>query len=268
MIHKAAIIHPKAEIGKNVSIGPYSVIEEDVVINDDVKIDSNVVIKKWTTIGQDCVVYSGAVLGNIAQDKKFQGERSYLTIGKNNIIREYVTMHRGNNAEGTTMVGDGNFFMVGAHVAHNCEIGNEVVVSNFASIAGHVIVEDKSFISGSVVVHQFVRIGTLSMIGGNSKVVQDVPPYILVDGHPARTYSLNSVGLLRAGISEDSRKKLKRAYRLIFRSGISISKALRKIEEDIKNDNYVNHLIQFVQNSERGICRGQEIQGNGNFDDL
>lgn len=268
MIHQTAIIHPKAEIGKNVSIGPYSVIEEDVVIHNNVKIDSHVVIKRWTTIGEDCVVHSGAVLGNTAQDKKFRDERSYLIVGKNNIIREYVTMHRGNNAEGKTLIGDNNFFMVGAHIAHNCEIGNEVIIANYVSIAGHVAIEDKAFISGSVVVHQFVRIGAISIIGGNSKVVQDVPPYILVDGHPAKAYSLNSVGLSRAGVPEDSKKKLKGAYKLIFRSGFSTSKALQKIKEDIEKDSYVNYLVEFIQNSERGVCRGQENQGNIDFDNL
>lgn len=268
MIHQTAIIHSKVEIGKNVSIGPYSVIEEDVIIHDNVKIDSHVVIKRWTTIGEGCLIHPGAVLGDTAQDKKFQGERSYLIVGRSNIIREYVTMHRGNNAEGKTLIGDNNFFMVGAHIAHNCEVGNEVIIANYVSIAGHVVIEDRAFISGSVVVHQFVRIGTLSIIGGNSKVVQDVPPYILVDGHPAKAFSLNSVGLSRAGIPEDSKKRLKGAYKLIFRSGVSTSKALQKIKEDIEKDSYVNHLVEFIQNSERGVCSGQESQGNNDFEDL
>ncbi|MBU0900200.1 acyl-ACP--UDP-N-acetylglucosamine O-acyltransferase [bacterium] len=268
MIHSTAIIHSKAEIGKNVSIGPYSIIEEEVIIGNNVQIDSHVVIKKWTSIGEDCILFMGAVLGNSAQDKKYDGQCSYLTIGKGNVFREYVTVHRGNKAEGYTKIGDHNYFMVNSHIAHNCEIGNEITIANGSNIAGHVIIEDRAFISGLVVVHQFVRIGRLSIIGGNSKVVQDVPPYLLVDGHPAKAYGLNSVGLLRAKIPEDSKIKLKKSYKLLYRSEYSISKALQKIKEEIEKDDYVDHLVQFIESSERGICRGVEVIKSDSFEDL
>lgn len=206
-IHPTAVIHPHAKIGKNVQIGPYAVIDENVEIGDGTKIMPHAVITGWTGIGQDCIVYPGAVIGSEPQDLKFKGEKSYTFIGNRTTIRECATIHRGCGEESETRIGNDCLLMAYTHVAHNCNVGNNVIMANSAMIAGHVVVEDKVVIGGITGVHQFVRIGRNAMIGGASKLVQDVVPYTIVDGHPAKVSGLNNVGISRAGISIESRDR-------------------------------------------------------------
>ncbi|MDI6703981.1 MAG: acyl-ACP--UDP-N-acetylglucosamine O-acyltransferase [bacterium] len=259
-IHKTAIINPKAELADDVEVGAYVIIEENVKIGKGTKIGAHTYITGWTEIGENCQIHMGVILGNEPQVAGYKGERSYVLIGDNNIIREYVTIHRAMEEDGVTKIGNDNFIMANVHIAHNCIIGNNVTITNFAGLTGHIEVEDDAVISGLVAIHQFVKIGRLSMIGGASKVTQDVPPYILVDGHPARAYGLNLVGLKRIGISDSIRSDLQKAYRLLYRSSLNITDALKKIEEELPPSDEVKHLVEFIRNSKRGICREKDLR--------
>ncbi len=194
------------------------------------------------------------MVGSRPQDLKYKSEETSLSIGNDNIIREFVTINPGTGIGGETKLGDENLLMAYSHIAHDCIIGNRVIIANAGTLAGHVEIEDRAVIGGLVAIHQFTRIGTLSIIGGCSKVVQDVPPYSTCDGHPARVYGLNKVGLNRAGISKDARMSLRRAFKLLFNSGLSIPHALKKIEEEIPQTEEVSYLLKFVRQSKRGIC--------------
>lgn len=257
-IHPTAVIHPRAKIGKNVQIGPYAVIDENVEIGDGTKIMSHAVITGWTGIGEDCVIYPGAVIGSEPQDLKFKGEKSYVFIGNRTTVRECATIHRGCWAETETRIGDDCLLMAYTHVAHNCTVGNNVIMANSAMIAGHVVVEDRVVIGGITGVHQFVRIGRNAMIGGASKLVQDVVPYTIVDGHPAKVSGLNNVGISRAGISIESRRNIKKAYKILYRSGLSLSQAIEVIEQDVDSCEEIEHFLRFLRNAERGICRNRK----------
>ena len=257
-IHPTAVIHPRAKIGKNVQIGPYAVIDENVEIGDGTKIMSHAVITGWTGIGEDCVIYPGAVVGSEPQDLKFKGEKSYVFIGNRTTVRECATIHRGCGAETETRIGDDCLLLAYTHVAHNCTVGNNVIMSNSAMIAGHVVVEDRVVIGGITGVHQFVRIGRNAMIGGASKLVQDVVPYTIVDGHPAKVSGLNNVGISRAGISIESRRNIKKAYKILYRSGLSLSQAIEVIEQDVDSCEEIEHFLRFLRNAERGICRNRK----------
>lgn len=235
-VHPAAIVHKNAKIAPDVEIGPYAVIEENV------------------EIGKGCKISSHAVIGSPSQDLKYKGERTYVRIGKNTTIREFVTINCATGEGEVTVIGDDCLLMAYAHVAHNCKVGNGVVIANCGTLAGHVEIEDKAIIGGLVAVHQFCRIGTLSLIGGCSKVVQDVPPYMIADGHPAKVYAANSIGLQRNNISEAVRNSLKEAYKILYRSGLSISTAVHKVRGEIPESPELTHLIDFIQNSTRGIC--------------
>jgi len=255
-IHKTAIIHPGAKLSSGVYVGPYSVIEENVTLGDNVRIGSHCVITGQTKIGKNTKIYSSAVIGSAPQDRKHSSDDNvFLNIGENNVIREYVTMNPG-TAEGgaKTIVGDNNLFMAYSHVAHDCVIGNNCVMANAATLGGHVTLEDSAIIGGFSAVHQFVRLGCLSIIGGCSKVVQDVPPFAMVDGHPARVIKTNSVGLKRANISQETMGRLKQAFKIIFRSGLSKAGAITKINETMVVCAEVEHLIFFIKTSQRGIC--------------
>ena len=256
-IHETAVIYPGARLGRDVEIGPYSVIGENVFIGDGTKIGSHVVIEGWTTIGKDCQIHHGACVGNAPQDLKFQGEKTYVYIGDNTIIREFVTINRATGEGEETRIGSNCLLMGTVHIAHNCVIGNNVVISNHAGLAGHVTVEDRAIISGLSGVHQFVKIGRNAMVGGASKVVQDVPPFVIADGRPARICGLNSVGIARAGLSEDVRKNLKRAYRMLYRSGMKLSDAIVAMEQELDSSEPVDHLLRFLRNVNRGICRSR-----------
>ncbi len=253
-IHPTAIIDPKAELGVGVSIGPYSIIEANVVIGDRTRVGARVTVEGYTTIGKDTEIFTGAVIGSVTQDKKFKGGITRLKIGDRNKIREYVTMNPGTDDGTETVIGDDNLIMAYAHVAHNCIVGNNVVIANNGTLAGHVIVEDRAVVGGLCGVHQFVRIGYLSIMGGSSKAVQDIPPFVMVDGHPARAFGLNSVGMERAGVANEERIQLKRAFKIIFKSELSTKSAIKKIREELTLSPALKRLVEFLESSERGIC--------------
>ena len=256
-IHETAVIYPGARLGRDVEVGPYSVIGENVFIGDGTKIGSHVVVEGWTTIGKECRIHHGACLGGPPQDLKFKDEKTFLYIGDNTTIREYATIHRATGEGEETRVGSNCLIMGAVHIAHNCQVGNYVIMSNTAGLAGHVVVEDRAIISGLTGVHQFVKIGRNAMVGGASKVVQDVPPFVIADGRPARVCGLNSVGIARAGLSEDVRKNLKRAYRMLYRSGMKLSDAIVAMEQELDSSEPVDHLLRFLRNVNRGICRSR-----------
>jgi UDP-N-acetylglucosamine acyltransferase len=257
MIHEKALVHPRAKIAEGVEIGPFSVIGENATIGKDTWIGPHVVITGWTTIGENCKIYQFSSIGEDPQALKFKGEESHVIIGNDNVIREFVTINRATtHGGGKTVLGNENFLMAYAHVAHDCHIGNQVIMSNAATLAGHIEIEDGAIIGGLVGVHQFVRIGAYSFVSGLSGVPQDIPPYILVAGGRCKPYGLNMVGLKRHGFPEKTISGLKKAYKVIFRSGLNLENAIGVIEEDdISSIPEVVHLVEFIQGSKRGICR-------------
>jgi len=255
LIHPSAIVSPKAKLAQGVSIGPFSIIGDQVCIGADTKIGAHCVIEGNTTIGKNCEIFTGAVIGSRPQDLKFKGEKVFLEIGNNNIIREYCTLNPGTAEGSKTFVGDDNLLMAYSHVAHDCRVGNGCVLANNSTLAGHVSIEDRAVIGGIVAIHQFVRIGMLAIIGGCSKVVQDIPPFSTCDGHPARVYGLNLIGLRRKGITHDSIKKIDQAFRLIFNSGLSAKHALERVEKEIEKTEEIIYLVNFMKSSERGLTR-------------
>lgn len=254
-IHQTAIVHPRAELDADVTIGPYSVIGERVRIGRGSRVGAHVVIEGWTEIGAECTFFHMASVGTIPQDLKYGGEETKLVIGRKNTFREFVTLNRGTRAGGVTAIGDHNFLMAYAHVAHDCEIGNHVIMANAATLAGHIHVGDHAVIGGLVGVHQFVRIGAYALIGGCSAVAQDVPPFTRAAGVHARLYGLNTVGLKRHGFTDKRLRILKKAYRLLFRSKMTLKEALKKVEEDLEMTPDLQTLVKFVAESQRGICR-------------
>jgi UDP-N-acetylglucosamine acyltransferase len=254
-IHPTAIISGKAKLADSVSVGPYTIIGDQVSIGADTKIGAHCVIEGNTTIGKKCEIFTGAVVGSRPQDLKFKGEKVFLEIGDNNIIREYCTLNPGTGEGSKTVVGNDNLLMAYSHIAHDCRVGSGCVLANNATLAGHVTIEDKAVIGGIVAIHQFVRIGMLSITGGCSKVVQDIPPFSTCDGHPARIYGLNLVGLRRKGIGHDAIKKIDQAFKLIFNSGLSANHALEKLEKEIEKTEEIKYLIDFVKGSKRGLTR-------------
>jgi len=235
------------------AIHPTAIIENHVEIGPDCEIGAYAVVKQYTRLGARNRIFEHAVIGGEPQDVKFRRETSYLEIGDDNIIREYCTFHRANGEGETTRIGSRNFFMVGVHVAHNCEIGDDNIFANEVALAGHITIEDHVFLSNNVGAHQFVRMGRYAMIGGKSKIVQDVLPFFITDGNPARLRGVNSVGLRRGGFSEDERRALKGAYRLLFRSTTPIQDSLRELDQ--VDDENVAHLVNFIRSSKRGFIR-------------
>ena len=254
-IHPTAIVDPKAELGKDVSIGPYTIINEGVRIGDNVQIASNVLIDTGAIIGRNCKIHHGAVLGTPPQDLKFGGEKTFLEIGENTVIREYATINRGTRHRGTVTVGSNCFIMIYAHIAHDCIIGNNVILANSVNIAGHVEVEDYAIIGGVVPVHQFTRIGAHSIIGGGFRVPKDVPPYILAGGYPLRYMGLNIIGLKRRNFSAETILTLKKACRILFQSEYNTTQAVEKIKSEIELLPEIKHLLEFIEKSERGIIK-------------
>jgi len=257
MIHPTAIVDPKAEIGENVDIGPYSVIEKGVSLGEGTKIGPHVVVREGTQIGKRCQIYQFSSIGEAPQAIAYRGEPTLLQVGDHNIIREYVTLHRGSvKGGGKTVLGNENFIMAYSHIAHDCQIGNQVVMANGATLAGHILIEDYAIIGGLSAIHQFCRVGTHAFISGLTGVSLDIPPYMLSSGNRAKLFGLNSVGLKRANFSEETLKALKMVYRTIFRSGLTLGKAIKKVgEDDVSHIPEVQHLLQFIQHSKRGICR-------------
>lgn len=233
-------------------IHPTAIVEENVEIGPDCEIGAYAVIKRFTKLGARNRIFEHAVVGGEPQDVKFRGEQSYLGIGDDNIVREFCTLHRASGEGEMTRIGSRNFFMVGCHVAHNCVIGSDNIFANEVALAGHILVEDHVFISNNVGAHQFVRFGRHAMVGGKSKIVQDVLPFFTTDGNPARVRGLNSVGLRRAGFSDSERRALKEAYRVLLKPGL-LEEALVQLEQ--VDDENVAHLIRFIRSSKRGFTR-------------
>ena len=254
-VHPTAIVSPKAQLASDVEVGAYSFIGPEVKIGPGTVIGMHCVVDNNTTIGKNCRVYTGAVVGSIPQDLKFKGEKSFLKIGDNNIIREYATLNLGTGEGGLTQIGNNNLLMAYSHIAHDCIVGNDCIIANCGTLAGHVTIEDKAVVGGLVAIHQFVKMGTLSIVGGCSKVVQDIPPFSTCDGHPTKVFGLNLVGLKRANLSEESIDGLKRAFKIMFRLGLTISHALERIQKEIPPSLEITRLVKFIQTSERGICR-------------
>jgi len=254
VIASTARIHPDAKIGPHVSIGDFCVIESDVAIGAGCVLEPYVYVKRWTTLGERNQISAGTVLGTDPLDKNFTGERSFLRIGNGNQIRGHYTISRGTEPESVTEVGDENYIMTSGHIAHNCKIGNRTVICSCALVAGYVEVEDQAFISGGVVVHQYSKIGRLAMIGGNTRVNSDVPPFFLYSGFNVAAVGLNVVGLKRAGYKHSDISALKKAYQILYRSGLKLAEALARIEAGIATPE-ARHLVDFIRRSERGICR-------------
>jgi len=252
-IHPTAIIDARAELDDTVEIGPYSIIDGNTQIGKCVRIDTCVHIYSGARIGAGVVIHHGAVVANVPQDLKYRGEDSVAIIGDNTIIREFATIHRGTVATGKTTIGKNCFVMAYAHVAHDCVIGDNVILVNAVNVAGHVHIDDFAIIGGVVPVHQFVRIGCHTMIGGGYRVAKDVPPYILAAGEPLAYEGLNSVGLRRRGFSAQAVRQLKEAYRLIYKSNLNVSQALEKIKENGDLTPEVANVVSFIEHSERGI---------------
>lgn len=257
-IHDRAIVGKNVEMGEGNVIGPNVVIEDGVRIGSNNKIDPAVVIFAGTTIGDDNRIHTGTVLGDVPQDTAFKdGTPSFLTIGNNNRIREYCTIHRGTKEDTTTTIADDTFLMGYTHVAHNCKIGTGVITVNTAVLGGYVEVEDYAFISASVVIHQFCRVGKYAIVGGDSALNQDVPPFMMAGGRPATVIGLNVVGLKRSGMSPELRSELKKAYKILYRSGLAINNALEQITRQCKGAE-IDYLVTFIKNAERGIASGPD----------
>lgn len=254
-IHPSAIVDPSAQIAEGAEIGPFSIIHGNVTIGAGTKLHSSVVIGEWTEIGESNEIFPGAVIGVAPQDLRYSGERAYTKIGNRNVIREYVTIHRASDAEGVTSIGDDNLLMAYTHVAHNCLLGNQIVIANSVGIAGHVEIEDQAVLGGMCGLHQFVRVGKLAMLGGMAQIRQDIPPYAMVDGQPARVFGMNIRGMQRRGIDKDSRQALKSCYRLILQSGLNLTQAINSIKANVEQTDEVAHLVKFLESpSKMGVC--------------
>ena len=256
MIHPTAIIDSQADIDSNVQIGPYSIIGANVHIGSGTVIGPHVVIQPHVEIGPDCHIFQYASIGAVPQALKFQGEETYVKIGRGTVIREFVTVNRGTGFGGEiTEVGEENFLMAYVHIAHDCKTGRNVILANNATLAGHIVIEDFVTVGGLVAIHQFVRIGNYAYIGGKSAVVKDIPPYIIAAGDRAKLHGLNSVGLKRHGFSQETLSSLKKAYRIFFRIGLTLNEAIERVKAEVEQVPEVNNLIQFIKSSERGITR-------------
>jgi len=255
-IHPTAIVSPDAHLEEGVEVGPYTIIGADVHIGKNTIIGSHVVVEDHTDIGEDCRIFQFSSLGGAPQDLKFKGEKTRLIVGNHNTIREFVTINRATSADiGVTIIGNHNLLMAYCHVAHNCKLGNHIVMANAATLAGHIHVEDFAIIGGLTGIHQFTRIGAHSIIGGASAVTKDVPPYIMAAGNHAKPYGLNTVGMKRRGFKEETIMALKEAYRLIFRSSLLFTVAIERVKNEVADTSEVRHFIDFIQKSERGIIR-------------
>jgi UDP-N-acetylglucosamine acyltransferase len=255
MIHPTAVIHPRAEIGADCQIGPYCVIGEHVTLGRGSRLHSHVVIDGHTRVGEENEIFPFVSIGLKTQDLKWQGGVTRTVIGDHNTIREFVTIHSATNDGGATTIGNHNVFLAYGHVAHDVTIGNQIVMSNVGTLAGHVVVEDLAIVGGLAAVHQFCRIGKCSMIGGCSKVVRDVLPFMIVDGNPGATRTINKIGLERNGVTEETQTALRQAYKILFREGLTIPNALARIEADLPASPELTHLLQFIRTSERGFTK-------------
>jgi len=257
--HETAIIHPEAQLAEDVEVGPYTIIEKDVKIGRGTKIGPHVQICRWTTIGEDCQIFFGCSLGNPSKDTKYKGGRSYVKIGDRNVLREYVSISRATAEDGVTIIGNDNLLMNYVSIAHDSIVGNGVIMANLATLGGHVVLEDQCRIGAKTAFHQFVRVGKFAMAGAASKFVQDVPPFTVSDGHPARVRGLNIIGIRTSKInpmsilSPETLRLLKRAYKILFRSKLNMSQAIKRVREEVEPNEEVEYLLNFIENSKRGI---------------
>jgi UDP-N-acetylglucosamine acyltransferase len=256
MIHPTAIIDPGAEIDESVRIGPYTIVRGNVSIGAGCVVGPHVTIDPYVEIGPGCQIFQYASIGAVPQAMKFKGEQTYLKIGKNSIIREFATLNRGTEfGGGVTEVGEENFLMAYTHVAHDCKTGKGVILANNATLAGHITLGDYVIVGGLVAIHQFVRIGDYGYIGGKAAVVKDIPPYVIAAGDRATLHGLNKVGLKRQGFSQHSLDQLKKAYRIIFRIGLTVNEAVERVLAEVENTPEVLNLVNFIKTTQRGITR-------------
>jgi len=252
-LHATAIINEGAELGEGVTVGPYSIIGPHVRIGDGTSVGSNVLIDGHTRIGSGNTIYHGASLGTPPQDLKYRGAKSFVKICDNNVIREYVTVNAATNEGDATVIGNGCLLMAYSHVAHDCVVGDNVILANAVNLAGHVSVHDWAIIGGIVPVHQFVRIGAHSFIGGGSRIAKDILPFTKVAGSPPKVSGLNTVGLKRRGFEDSQLERIKAAYRLIYRSGLNVTQAIERMEIEIEKSEEIDTLLDFIRGSQRGI---------------
>lgn len=257
MIHPTAILSPKAQLGQRVKIGPYCVVGDHVILGDDCVLHSHVVLEGYAEFGAGNEFFPFAAIGGKSQDLKYRGEPTRLVVGARNVFRENTTVHRGTTEETPTRIGDDNLFLSYAHVAHDCQLGSHIILSNNGTLAGHVEVDDYAIVSGLSAVHQFCRVGKHSITGGCAKIVQDIPPFMIVDGNPGETRGLNLVGLQRRGFSEEDVRALKNAYKKLFlKKEQNLALVLKEIRElEISKNQQVAHLLDFIESSVRGISR-------------
>lgn len=255
-VHPTAIIEPGATLGNDVHIGPYSIIGEHVSIGDGTHIGPHVVVEGWTTVGKRNKIYTGAVIGNDPQDLKFKGEKSYLFIGDDNTVREYCTVSRGTEGGGgETRIGNHNLLQANSHVGHDVQLGNHGILGHGSGIAGHVVIEDRVVIGGMCGIHQFTKLGRMSMIGAHSMISKDVPPYALIKGNPPKVYGVNIVGLRRNGLTPETRMEIQRAYKILYRSGLNVTQAIEEMERELPGSEEIDHFLRFLRNADRGIYR-------------
>lgn len=256
-IHSTAIVSSKAEIGEDVAIGPHTIVEGDVVIGDGCRIRNNVLIANGARLGKNVHVYTGAVIATRPQDLKFGGEKTLARIGDNTVLREYVTFNRGTKAHGESSVGKDSLLMAYVHVAHDCILGDKVIVSNGVQMAGHVEIDEQTVIGGMVPIHQFTKLGAHVMVGGGFRVVQDVVPYALVAGYPTRISGVNAIGLKRRGFSPESIKAIRQAYKYLFYSDLNTSQAVERITSEMEITPEVQLILDFIERSNRGLIKAR-----------
>lgn len=253
-IHPSAIIHSDAQVGDDVQIGPNVLIERDVTIGDRCRISQGAVIKRWTQLGDDNYVKEYAVLGGDPQHLSYRGQETHLKIGRGNMIGEFATLNRASEDGGATVVGDENYIMAYAHIGHDCRVGNKCILTNFAGMAGFSTLDDHALMGGYAALHQFVRVGCMAMIGGGAKIGKDALPYMIYQGMPAEPKSVNLVGMRRHGVPEESRKQIRRAYKILFREGLSVTDAVARIRTDLEMVPEIEQIVTFIENSPRGIA--------------
>jgi len=254
-IHPTAVVHPWANIGSGVRIGPYAVIGPHVTLGDGCEVGSHVLIDGWTTVGRNNRFFHGASIGTIPQDLKYKGDVSYVEIGDNNTFREFVTVNSATGPGEKTVIGSGCLLMAYVHVAHNCRLGDSVILANAVNLAGHVLVDDYAIIGGMTPVHQFVRIGKHAFIGGGSRIERDIPPFVKVAGNPPRVYGINSVGLERRGFSPEKRMMVKKMFKVLYRSNLNVSQVLEQLKNGEFEDPERSIFVRFLEATERGITK-------------
>ena len=253
MIHQTAIVDKKAEIGANVEIGPFAIVEAGTIIGESCLIGARAHVKTWTRLGSGNKIQEGAILGGAPQHASYKGEETWLEIGDENFIGEYVTLHRGTSYSGKTVIGNKNYIMGYSHIGHDCRISDSCVFTNYAGVAGHCTIEAKAILGAYAGLHQFTRVGTMAMVGAGTKIGQDVVPYMIAQGYPGRHMMVNMVGMERNNISSEDRSLVRKMFRVLFRSGLTKENALDKLRE-LPNARVVSDVIEFIENSERGIC--------------